>query len=123
MPGPYATLVLADLGATVDKVEDPGGGRLHPPDAAPERRRRAALFYGLNRNKRSLMLDLKSPAGRDALQRLVGGYDVLVESFRPGVMERLGLGPEALRALNPRLIYCAISGYGQTGPGPAQGGA
>ncbi|WP_224245197.1 CaiB/BaiF CoA transferase family protein [Hyalangium gracile] len=115
LPGPYATLVLADLGATVDKVEDPDGGdyiRQMPPLRDDE----SALFYGLNRNKRSLTLNLKTPQGRDALKRLVRGYDVLVESFRPGVMDKLGLGEAALRAENPRLIYCAISGYGQTGP-------
>jgi alpha-methylacyl-CoA racemase len=115
LPGPYATLVLADLGATVDKVEEPEGGdyiRQMPPMSGDE----SALFYGLNRNKRSLTLNLKSPEGRDALKRLVRGYDVLVESFRPGVMDKLGVGEAALRAENPRLIYCAISGYGQTGP-------
>jgi crotonobetainyl-CoA:carnitine CoA-transferase CaiB-like acyl-CoA transferase len=115
LPGPYATLVLADLGATVDKVEEPEGGdyiRQMPPLRDDE----SALFYGLNRNKRSLTLNLKSPEGRDALKRLVRGYDVLVESFRPGVMDKLGVGEAALRAENPRLIYCAISGYGQTGP-------
>lgn len=115
LPGPYATLVLADLGATVDKVEEPDGGdyiRQMPPLRDDE----SALFYGLNRNKRSITLNLKSPEGRDALKRLVRGYDVLVESFRPGVMDKLGVGEAALRAENPRLIYCAISGYGQTGP-------
>ncbi|SEU33536.1 CaiB/BaiF CoA transferase family protein [Stigmatella erecta] len=115
LPGPYATLVLADLGATVDKVEEPQGGdyiRQMPPLRDGE----SALFYGLNRNKRSLALDLKSEAGREAFKRLVRGYDVLVESFRPGVMDKLGLGEAVLRAENPRLIYCAISGYGQTGP-------
>lgn len=116
LPGPYATLVLADLGATVDKVEEPGGGdylRRMPPLRDDDE---SALFLGLNRNKRSLTLDLKSPEGREALLRLVRGYDVLVESFRPGVMEKLGVGWSALREVNPRLIYCAISGYGQTGP-------
>jgi crotonobetainyl-CoA:carnitine CoA-transferase CaiB-like acyl-CoA transferase len=83
-----------------------------PPTVGDE----SALFYGLNRNKRSLALDLKSPDGAAALLRLVRRYDVLVESFRPGVMDRLGLGYEALSRENPRLIYCAISGYGQTGP-------
>ncbi|HYO56081.1 CaiB/BaiF CoA-transferase family protein [Archangium sp.] len=115
LPGPYATLVLADLGATVDKVEDPQGGdyiRQMPPLRDDE----SALFYGLNRNKRSLTLDLKSPRGREALEKLVRSYDVLVESFRPGVMDKLGVGWSVLRERNPRLIYCAISGYGQTGP-------
>lgn len=115
LPGPYASLVLADLGATVDKVEEPDGGdyiRQMPPLHGDE----SALFYGLNRNKRSLTLNLKSPEGREALKRLVRGYDVLLESFRPGVMDKLGVGQAALREENPRLIYCAISGYGQTGP-------
>ena len=115
LPGPYATLVLADLGATVDKVEEPDGGdyiRQMPPLRGDD----SGLFYGLNRNKRSLTLNLKTPQGRDALKRLARSYDVLVESFRPGVMDKLGVGEAALRAENPRLIYCAISGYGQTGP-------
>ncbi|MHB8872726.1 MAG: CaiB/BaiF CoA transferase family protein [Myxococcaceae bacterium] len=115
LPGPYATLVLADLGAQVDKLEDPQGGdyiRHMPPDVGED----SALFYGLNRNKRSIALDLKSAAGAMALKRLVKGYDVLVESFRPGVMNKLGLSYEVLAVENPRLVYCAISGYGQTGP-------
>jgi crotonobetainyl-CoA:carnitine CoA-transferase CaiB-like acyl-CoA transferase len=115
LPGPYATLVLADLGATVDKVEDPEGGD-YIRQMPPLREEESGLFYGLNRNKRSLVLNLKAPEGREALKRLVRGYDVLVESFRPGVMDKLGLGHATLRAENPRLIYCAISGYGQTGP-------
>ncbi|WP_375765997.1 CoA transferase [Archangium gephyra] len=115
LPGPYATLVLADLGATVDKVEDPQGGD-YLRQMAPLRDDESALFYGLNRNKRSLTLDLKSPEAREAFKRLVRGYDVLVESFRPGVMDKLGLGWSVLHAENPRLVYCAISGYGQTGP-------
>lgn len=115
LPGPYATLVLADLGAHVDKVEDPQGGdyiRQMPPHRGED----SALFYALNRNKRSITLDLKSADGVAALKRLVRGYDVLVESFRPGVMDKLGVGYEVLRTENPRLVYCAISGYGQTGP-------
>ncbi|NVJ20159.1 MULTISPECIES: CaiB/BaiF CoA transferase family protein [Myxococcus] len=115
LPGPYATLVLADLGATVVKVEEPEGGdyvRAMPPSRDDV----GALFYGLNRNKRSLTLNLKTPEGRDALKRLARTHDVLVESFRPGVMDKLGVGESVLRAENPRLIYCAISGYGQTGP-------
>jgi crotonobetainyl-CoA:carnitine CoA-transferase CaiB-like acyl-CoA transferase len=115
LPGPYATLVLADLGATVDKVEEPEGGD-YVRQMPPQRDGVGALFYGLNRNKRSLTLNLKSPEGREALKRLARHYDVLVESFRPGVMDKLGVGEAVLRAENPRLIYCAISGYGQTGP-------
>jgi crotonobetainyl-CoA:carnitine CoA-transferase CaiB-like acyl-CoA transferase len=115
LPGPYATLVLADLGARVDKLEEPNGGdyiRQTPPFRGEE----GALFHALNRSKRSVVLDLKRPEGAAALRRLVRGYDVLVESFRPGVMDKLGVGWEALRRENPRLVYCAISGYGQTGP-------
>ncbi len=115
LPGPYASLLLADLGAQVDKVEDPQGGdylRQMPPHAGDE----SALFSALNRNKRSVTLDLKSPAGAAALRRLVRSYDVLLESFRPGVMDRLGLGYDVLSAENPKLVYCAISGFGQTGP-------
>src|SRR4051794_30552687 len=115
LPGPYATLVLADLGAQVVKVEEPQGGdyiRQMPPLKGEQ----SALFYGLNRNKRSLTLDLKSPQGVAALRKLASSYDVLVESFRPGVMEKLGLSYAALAEANPRLIYCSISGYGQTGP-------
>jgi alpha-methylacyl-CoA racemase len=115
LPGPYASLVLADLGAQVDRVESPDGGdpvRQMPPLKGDE----GALHLGLNRSKRSLVLDLKSPTGVEALLRLVKGYDVLLESFRPGVMERLGLSPERLLASNPRLIVCSISGFGQTGP-------
>jgi alpha-methylacyl-CoA racemase len=115
LPGPYATLVLADLGAQVDKLEDKGSGdyiRAMPPFKGEQ----SALFLALNRNKRSVTLDLKAPHGPAALERLVTRYDVLVESFRPGVMDKLGCGYERLSAANPRLIYCAISGYGQTGP-------
>jgi crotonobetainyl-CoA:carnitine CoA-transferase CaiB-like acyl-CoA transferase len=115
LPGPYATLVMADLGAQVDKLEDPQGGdylRQMPPLLGEE----SALFYAINRNKRSIALDLKRPEGAAAVRRLCRRYDVLVESFRPGVMDRLGLGYAALQEENPRLIVCSISGYGQTGP-------
>ncbi|MCY1014876.1 CaiB/BaiF CoA transferase family protein [Pyxidicoccus sp. MSG2] len=115
LPGPYATLVLADLGATVDKLEEPDGGD-YVRQMPPLRDDVSGLFYGLNRNKRSVTLNLKTPEGREALKRLVRHYDVLVESFRPGVMDKLGVGEAVLREENPRLIYCAISGYGQTGP-------
>ena len=116
LPGPFATLILADLGATVDKVEDPKGGdymRLMPPQGEDGIN---PVFTLLNRGKRSLVLDLKREKGRSALLALVAKADVLVESFRPGVMERLGLDFETLREHNPRLVYCAISGYGQSGP-------
>ncbi|MBL8917374.1 MAG: CoA transferase [Myxococcaceae bacterium] len=115
LPGPYATLVLADLGAAVDKLEEPQGGDYtrHMP---PMKDDTSALFLGLNRNKRSFTLDLKSPDGVAALKRLVKHYDVLVESFRPGVMDKLGVGYEALSQEHPALIFCSISGYGATGP-------
>lgn len=115
LPGPYATLVLADLGARVDKVEDPAGGD-YARQSPPLRGEESAIFYALNRNKRSLALDLKTASGRGVLLRLVERYDVLVESFRPGVMERLGLGWEVLHERNPRLVYCSVTGFGQTGP-------
>jgi crotonobetainyl-CoA:carnitine CoA-transferase CaiB-like acyl-CoA transferase len=114
IPGPFATLVLADLGAQVDKVEDTGGGdylRHMPPEVGGE----SAAFQLLNRGKRSLVLDLKAPAGKAALLKLVASYDVLFEQFRPGVLDRLGLGHDVLRAVNPRLIVCALTGYGQKG--------
>lgn len=106
LPGPVCTLHLADLGADVVKIEDTGAGDY----AAP------ALRALVHRNKRALRLDLKKPQGVDVLQRLVRTADVLVESFRPGVMDRLGVGYEALARINPRLVYCSITGYGQTGP-------
>jgi crotonobetainyl-CoA:carnitine CoA-transferase CaiB-like acyl-CoA transferase len=115
LPGPYASLVLADLGADVVKVEDPQGGdylRWIPPLAGAQ----SGAFHVLNRNKRSLALDLKAPGGVEVLLRLARHADVLLESFRPGVLERLGAGREALRAANPRLVACAITGYGQDGP-------
>ncbi|AGP35689.1 CaiB/BaiF CoA transferase family protein [Sorangium cellulosum] len=121
LPGPFATLVLADLGATVDKVEGVAGGDLLrelPPQIAGE----SAAFQLLNRGKRSAQLDLKKPEGRDAFRRLAATYDVLFDQFRPGVLERLGLGHAALRADNPRLIVCALTGYGQTGSLSARAG-
>jgi crotonobetainyl-CoA:carnitine CoA-transferase CaiB-like acyl-CoA transferase len=114
LPGPFATLVLADLGATVDKIEDTGGGdylRHMPPHIAGE----SAAFQLLNRGKRSAVIDLKKPEGRAAMKRLVGTYDVLFDQFRPGVLARLGLGHDELRAAHPRLVICALTGYGQTG--------
>ncbi len=121
LPGPFATLVLADLGATVDKIEDTAGGdylRHMPPQVAGE----SAAFQLLNRGKRSAVLDLKNPAGRAAMKRLVASYDVLFDQFRPGVLARLGLGHDALRAAHPRLVICALTGYGQTGELAARAG-
>lgn len=115
LPGGYATLLMADLGADVVKVEEPGKGdyiRWSPPMVGEH----SAAHIALNRNKRSVTINLKTPGGRSLLERLVERFDVLIESFRPGVMERLGVGYEALSERNPRLVYCAISGYGQDGP-------
>lgn len=117
LPGPYCTLVLSDLGATVDKLEDPHAGdylRVFPPRLAGIGM--SGKFAALNRDKRSLCLDLKHPDGKAALLRLLPRYDVLVETFRPGVLDRLGLDLATLHAANPRLVVCAISGYGTDGP-------
>jgi alpha-methylacyl-CoA racemase len=120
LPGGFCSLLLADFGADVVKVEDTGMGdyiRWSPPhyDGAHESAR-SALFLALNRNKRSIRLDLKHERGREVLLRLVREADVVLESFRPGVLDRLGVGYERLREENPGLVYCAISGYGQDGP-------
>jgi crotonobetainyl-CoA:carnitine CoA-transferase CaiB-like acyl-CoA transferase len=118
VPGPYASLVLADLGATVDKVEDPSGGDYlrHMPPMTGRTGEISSMFLAFNRNKRSASIDLKKPAAQRALLRMVGRYDVLFDQFRPGVLDRLGLPHAALRAANPRLIICALTGYGQDGP-------
>lgn len=119
-PGPFCTMVLGDLGAEVIRVEEPGGGRMareragESSDEAAVRRR--AAFNALNRNKRSIALNLKDPAAQAALRRLAASADVFVEGFRPGVVSRLGCDWDALSAVNPRLVYCSISGYGQDGP-------
>ena len=114
LPGPYATLLLSDLGAQVDKVEEASGD---PARGLPfGARADATYFAGLNRGKRSLVLDLKAKGAAQVVLRLAGHYDVLVEGFRPGVLERLGLGHETLQAAHPRLVVCALSGFGQTGP-------
>src|SRR5947209_11144880 len=120
LPGGFCTLLLADFGAEVLKVEDTGLGdyvRWAPPyyEGADESAK-SALYLALNRGKRSVRLNLKDDRGREALIRLAGEYDVLVESFRPGVLERLGVGYERLCEENPSLVWCAISGYGQDGP-------
>ncbi|MFB3163352.1 CoA transferase [Neobacillus sp. 179-J 1A1 HS] len=116
LPGPYCSLLLADYGADVIKIEDPKVGdyaRWYEPRVNDDQ---SAMFISLNRNKRSITLDLKAEKDKDAFISLVKTADVLIESFRPGVMERLGLGYEQLKVHNPKLIYCAITGYGQTGP-------
>jgi alpha-methylacyl-CoA racemase len=120
LPGGFCSLLLADFGAEVLKVEDTGMGdyiRWSPPfHEGVDESAKSALFLALNRGKRSIRLDLKSGGGREVLLRLVREHDVLLESFRPGVMERLGVGYQRLREENPRLVYCAITGYGQDGP-------
>jgi crotonobetainyl-CoA:carnitine CoA-transferase CaiB-like acyl-CoA transferase len=115
LPGGFCTLILADLGADVIKVEEPGRGdylRAFPPLGKTQ----SVLFTALNRGKRSLTLNLKTESGRDILLDLARRADVLIESYRPGVLARLGLDYEMLQAVNPRLILCSISGYGQRGP-------
>jgi crotonobetainyl-CoA:carnitine CoA-transferase CaiB-like acyl-CoA transferase len=108
LPGPMTTLILADLGAEVIKVEPPGG------DYA--RGMKSFLFEGANRNKTSIVVDLKSPDSGEIVRRLAEYGDIAIEGFRPGVADRLGIGPKQLQAINPDLIYCSLSGFGQTGP-------
>jgi crotonobetainyl-CoA:carnitine CoA-transferase CaiB-like acyl-CoA transferase len=115
LAGPYCTLLLGDYGAEIYKLEARGGDMSRgwgPPFAGAD----AHVFLGLNRGKLGVSLNLKEPEGLDLCLRLADRMDVLVENFRPGAMDRLGLGYEALRARNPRLVYCSISGYGQNGP-------
>jgi crotonobetainyl-CoA:carnitine CoA-transferase CaiB-like acyl-CoA transferase len=107
LPGPFATQRLADRGAEVIKVE--------PPDGEPARRM-PAVFHAYNRGKKSVVIDLKQRAGKEAALRLIADADVVVESFRPGVMAQLGLGYEQVRKVKPDIVYCSITGYGQTGP-------
>ena len=114
MAGPFATRMLADLGADVLKIESLEGDQVRA--RPPVREGHSAYFGHLNAGKRSLACNLKSPEMRDLIQRLAESYDVVVENFRPGVMKRFGLEYETLAAINPRLIYCSISGYGQQGP-------
>jgi crotonobetainyl-CoA:carnitine CoA-transferase CaiB-like acyl-CoA transferase len=121
LPGPVCTLHLADLGADVVKVEDTGAGDYARTLGA--RRGGASAFYrAVNRNKRSLAIDLKNPRGRDAFLVLAQSADVVVESFRPGVVDALGVGYAALRQANPRVVFASISGYGQDGPRAAMAG-
>jgi crotonobetainyl-CoA:carnitine CoA-transferase CaiB-like acyl-CoA transferase len=120
LPGPWATMLLADLGAEVVKVENPATDGDPSRQAAPFYRANGSAesvyFCNANRNKRSVTLDLKKPGDREALNRLVAETDVVVESSRAGAADRLGIGYEALSALRPSLIYCSMTGYGQTGP-------
>jgi len=116
LPGPFATMMLADMGADVLRIEAP-----HLPDTVrsmqPRDSQGLSAWHGLiNRNKRSAAFDLKKPESIEIIKKLILTYDIVVEQFRPGVMARLGLDYETLKAINPRLIYCSITGYGQTGP-------
>lgn len=115
LPGAFCSQMMGDLGADVIKIEQPGVGDYNR-EWHPRHLHESGSFLLLNRNKRSLTLDLKNAAGKDTILRLVESADVLMEGFRPGVMERLGLSYDALCEINPRLIYCSISGYGQDGP-------
>jgi crotonobetainyl-CoA:carnitine CoA-transferase CaiB-like acyl-CoA transferase len=115
LAGPFCTMHLADMGADVVKIEEPGSG----DDSrawAPFINEWSTYFVGINRGKKSVALDLKTPAGSDVLRRLLARADVLIENIRPGSLEKLGFGYEAVKAWNPGLVYCSISGYGQTGP-------
>ena len=118
-PGPFCTMVLGDLGADVIRVEEPGGGRMareRSANADEAQAKRNAAFNALNRNKRSIALNLKDESAQKVLHQLVRDADVFVEGFRPGVVSRLGCDYETLSGINPRLVYCSLSGYGQDGP-------
>src|SRR5262245_32866304 len=116
LSGPYCTMLLADMGARVIKIEQPGRGDDTRAWGPPFVGRESAYFMSINRNKESLTLDLKQPDGRGILDALLERADVVAENFRPGTMERLGLGYEAVAGRYPRVVYCSISGFGQTGP-------
>ncbi|MEK6613729.1 MAG: CoA transferase [Candidatus Binatota bacterium] len=111
--GPFAALLLADLGADVVKIEQPGQG---DPFRGWGEKLYSATFCSLNRNKKSVTLDIRRDEGRDIFLKLAAGSDIVIENFRPGTMEKRGLGYEAIQALNPKVIYCSISGFGQKGP-------
>ena len=115
LAGPYATMLLADLGAEIIKIEQPEKGD-DSRAFGPYKNGESAYFMSLNRNKESITLNLKAPEGKEILKELVKQVDILVENFRPGTMEKLGLGYDVLKEINPRLIYASSTGYGQTGP-------
>jgi crotonobetainyl-CoA:carnitine CoA-transferase CaiB-like acyl-CoA transferase len=115
LPGPYCSLLLADLGMEVLKVEDPEQGD-YMRGIAPIRKKESAIFLALNRNKKSIKLNLKIREGKEIFYKLIQSYDIILESFRPGVIDRLGIGYQELRKRNPRVILCSLSGYGQDGP-------
>jgi len=118
LSGPYCTMLLADMGAEVIKIEMPGEGDLTRGKGDPESEKRGGqpVFFDLNRNKKSLTLNLKPQAGKEIFKRLVQSADILMENYRPDVMDRLELGYRVLQSINPALIYCGISGFGKTGP-------
>jgi crotonobetainyl-CoA:carnitine CoA-transferase CaiB-like acyl-CoA transferase len=122
LAGPFCSMLLADMGADVIKIEKPNGGddtrRMGPPFIDTE----SAAFLAMNRNKRSIVLNFKEPSGIEAMKKLVESADIMIENYRTGVMERLGLGYEDLKAINPGIIYCSISGFGRTGPYAKRGG-
>jgi len=115
LPGPYCSLLLADLGMEVLKVEDPEQGD-YLRMIGPIRKNDSANFLALNRNKKSMILNLKAKEGKEIFYKLIQSYDIVLESFRPGVMDRLGIGYQELKKRNPRIILCSLSGYGQDGP-------
>ncbi|MEH6822663.1 MAG: CaiB/BaiF CoA-transferase family protein [Motiliproteus sp.] len=116
LPGPYATMMLADMGADVLRVEAPGRPELTRFMPPLDENKVSYNHAYLNRSKRSIGLDLKKPEAVEVIKRLVTDYDILIEQFRPGVLDRLGIGYDVLKAINPRLIFCSITGFGQTGP-------
>jgi formyl-CoA transferase len=122
MAAPFCTMNLADMGADVIKIEPPGEGEPTRRLGSVQQNGHSATFMTMNRGKRGLTVDLKQPEGVEILHRLARTADVFVQNYRPGVAERLGVGDEALRQLNPRLVYCAISGFGATGPYASRGG-
>src|SRR3989449_6328343 len=121
LSGPYCAMLLGDLGADVIKVEHPVGGD-NARQGAPHVNGESAPFMTVNRNKRSITVDLKAPDGLAIVRRLAARADVVLENWRPGTAARLGLGYDDVRRLNPRVIYCSISGFGQTGPYASRGG-
>src|SRR5687768_4106477 len=116
MAAPFCTMNLADMGADVIKIEPPGEGEPTRQLGAVQKNGHSATFMTMNRNKRGIAVDLKQPEGVEIIRRLAAECDVFVQNYRPGVAERLGLGYEAIRKANPKIIYAQISGFGNTGP-------
>ena len=116
LAGPYCTLMLGDYGADVIKIEIPGRGDDTRQWGPPFVKGESAYFLSINRNKRSLTLNLKEPAGREVFMKLAAKADVVVENFTPGVVDRLGIDYESVKGVNPNIVYASISGFGQTGP-------